>query len=331
MRCGSHLLALVVGVVQKGRQMADERALEGAVEYGLLVVDKDAHTGSLKGIDDAGAVVDYLVVDIGVGRVTAAQTLALGGLEKGEEQLHGLLVGKEPELVGVLYIHYFIADVVGSLDEVDQWVAGIAYDAAGEVGQAFETEGVGYVEVGGALGLEKAEFGFAHCGIGAVGIFDNGGQGGVGHDEASRTPAIEVVGEQAKGVGIAVKTCHVEPFGLGEAFAVRGDELMQTCSAPLAEVGAYGPLARVAKGRIAHVVGQTGGTDDGPHAGDLGVGQCGVAGYELAADIGASERPTLDTSRLWVRRLCTNTLPGSGNTCVLFCMRRKAAENIRRS
>lgn len=38
--CGSHLLALVVGVVQKGRQMADERALEGAVEYGLLVVDK---------------------------------------------------------------------------------------------------------------------------------------------------------------------------------------------------------------------------------------------------------------------------------------------------
>lgn len=80
--CGSHLLALVVGVVQKGRQMADERALEGAVEYGLLVVDKDAHTGSLKGIDDAGAVVYYLVVDIGVGRVTAAQTLALGRLEK---------------------------------------------------------------------------------------------------------------------------------------------------------------------------------------------------------------------------------------------------------
>ena len=95
------------------------------------------------------------------------------------------------------------------------------------------------------------------------------------------------MGEQTKGVGIAVETCHVEPFGLGKAFAVGGDELMQACSAPLAEVGAYGPLARVAKGRIAHVVGQTGGTDDGPHAGDLGVGQCGVAGYELAADIGA--------------------------------------------
>jgi hypothetical protein len=41
--------------------------------------------------------------------------------------------------------------------------------------------------------------------------------------------------------------------------------------------------------------------------------------------------PTQETSRLWVRRLCTNILPGSGNTCVLFCNRRNGAENISRS
>ncbi|CCY65013.1 unknown [Prevotella sp. CAG:1124] len=44
-----------------------------------------------------------------------------------------------------------------------------------------------------------------------------------------------------------------------------------------------------------------------------------------------SESPTLATSRLWVRRLCTKILPGKGNTWVLFCMRLNGAENISRS
>ena len=41
-----------------------------------------------------------------------------------------------------------------------------------------------------------------------------------------------------------------------------------------------------------------------------------------------SDFPTLATSRLCVRRLCTKMLPGSGNTCVLFCIRRNGAEKI---
>ena len=43
------------------------------------------------------------------------------------------------------------------------------------------------------------------------------------------------------------------------------------------------------------------------------------------------DRPTQDTSRLCVSRLCTKILPGSGNTCVLFYRRRNGAENMRRS
>ena len=45
----------------------------------------------------------------------------------------------------------------------------------------------------------------------------------------------------------------------------------------------------------------------------------------------ASDLPTLDTSRLCVRRLWTKMLPGSGNTCVLFCNRRKGDEKTSRS
>ena len=44
-----------------------------------------------------------------------------------------------------------------------------------------------------------------------------------------------------------------------------------------------------------------------------------------------NERPTQETSKLCVKRLCTNILPGRGNTCVLFCKRRKGEEKIRRS
>ena len=44
-----------------------------------------------------------------------------------------------------------------------------------------------------------------------------------------------------------------------------------------------------------------------------------------------SERPTQETSKLWVNRLCTKMLPGSGKTCVLFCSLRKGDEKIRRS
>ncbi len=44
-----------------------------------------------------------------------------------------------------------------------------------------------------------------------------------------------------------------------------------------------------------------------------------------------NDMPTHATSKLWVSRLCTNTEPGSGNTCVLFCNLRKGAEKISRS
>ena len=44
-----------------------------------------------------------------------------------------------------------------------------------------------------------------------------------------------------------------------------------------------------------------------------------------------SDRPTHDTSKLCVSRLCTKMLPGRGKTCVLFCNRRKGEEKISRS
>ena len=53
--------------------------------------------------------------------------------------------------------------------------------------------------------------------------------------------------------------------------------------------------------------------------------------FNICATSSPNDFPKLATSSEWVNRLCTNTLPGSGKTCVLFCNLLKGAEKIRRS
>ena len=62
---------------------------------------------------------------------------------------------------------------------------------------------------------------------------------------------------------------------------------MEMAATPFAKVGTDGAFARMAKGRIAHVVCQTSSTDNGAKACDLGVAQMGVTHDEFAAHIGA--------------------------------------------
>ena len=52
----------------------------------------------------------------------------------------------------------------------------------------------------------------------------------------------------------------------------------------------------------------------------------GCRSMSRVATSSPSDLPSDDTSRECVSRLCTNTLPGSGNTWVLFCNRLKGAE-----
>ena len=86
------------------------------------------------------------------------------------------------------------------------------------------------------------------------------GQGGVGQHEASRPPSLELVGQQAEGVGVALKVGEVLPKSRGEAVIVP-----QSQSLSFGEEGGDGPFARMTERRITQVVRQAGGGHDGTY------------------------------------------------------------------
>ena len=48
------------------------------------------------------------------------------GIEEVEEQLHGLFVGDDLQLMGIFEVHNLIADIIGSLDEIHQRMTGVS-------------------------------------------------------------------------------------------------------------------------------------------------------------------------------------------------------------
>ena len=48
------------------------------------------------------------------------------GIEEVEEQSHGLLMGDDLQLMGIFEVHDLIADIIGSLDEIDQRMTGVS-------------------------------------------------------------------------------------------------------------------------------------------------------------------------------------------------------------
>ncbi len=65
--------------------------------------------------------------------------------------------GYDAELVGILYVHNLVANVVGCFDEIYQRVAGIAYGAVG-CRAAEHTELGGHTDKGVTFGVEETEF-----------------------------------------------------------------------------------------------------------------------------------------------------------------------------
>lgn len=110
------------------------------------------------------------------------------------------------------------------------------------------------------------------------GIFDDARQGGVGHDKPALASAVEAVGKDAEGIGVALKVGDVVP----EAVAHPGAQLLALA---LGEEGLYGFLATVAEGRVAQVVRQSGSLDDGANLLEERAPQFGMALGEDACHV----------------------------------------------
>ena len=245
--------------------MTDERTMESASEDFGFVTHEDFHASPLEGIDDTGTEIGNLFAGVGVFGIGVAD----GGLfvfgEKLKEELSGLFGGEDAKFVGVLDVHYFIADVVGRFYEKDEGVTGklerisfvcsLRSVVVFHLWYAESTEDVGK---GFAFGVEESEFGMRGKG-GREGIFGNGGEGAIRHHESSGTTAVELVGEQAEGVGIAIEMGDVVPH-------LERKLLAKMESFAFGKKGTNGGFSFVTKGRISQIVCQTGGTNNGADA-----------------------------------------------------------------
>ena len=110
---------------------------------------------------------------------------------------------------------------------------------------------------------------------GGEGIFGDGSEGAISHDKSSSAAAVELVGEEAEGVGITIEMGDVVPHFDGELFA-------KIKSLALCKEGTDGGFSFVAEGGIAQIVCQTGGTDDGTDAFECGYVFSAVAWDEQA-------------------------------------------------
>lgn len=118
----------LIGLAQRLAHVADEAALELAVEYLLLVLHKGVHAFVLQQSHHAGAHIHDLLV--AVCHILVFQPLqdvvAPVLVKESEQEVRGFRKGQNLQFVRVLNVHDLIADVVGRLHQVDEWVAAVA-------------------------------------------------------------------------------------------------------------------------------------------------------------------------------------------------------------
>ena len=153
----------------------------------------------------------------------------------------------------IFQINDGVAKVISGFHQVRQRVAaempGFVFQQAG--GEGHFMEGVGFRYKGAVL----ARFAAGGAGIGGQpGVFEEGGQGRIGQAHAAVVLVIFALGNDAKALGVALKKCQV-------GLLVRGQHIQKPLPSFL-KPGADGSLAGVAKGRVANVVGQTGGLNN---------------------------------------------------------------------
>ena len=74
-----------------------------------------------------------------------------------QEQIACFFECEQTQFVGILYVHYFVADVVGSLNKVSQRMTRVFHQSV-MVFNADESEFVGNFYESIALGFEETEF-----------------------------------------------------------------------------------------------------------------------------------------------------------------------------
>ena len=228
----------------------DERPFEGAKENLVLVGDERLYAFPFQKTDYAGAHVHHLLVVVGDGLVDnpLKDTRFYSLVEESQQQGGRLLERQDFQFVSILDVHDLVADVIGSLHQIDQWVAHMAQWLV-LAREPDDAQVVGNAPVGFLLAAEESELAFLSRHQRREGVLHDGSQCGIGKYEPSLATALETVGEQAESIGIALEVGDVAPEHLAHL-------TLEFTPRSLGEEGLDGTLARMAKWWVAHVVGQ---------------------------------------------------------------------------
>lgn len=189
-----HFLAGAVGRPWRFADVVNERAFKAALKYFFLMFEEHFHAFVFQATDDARTEVYNLFVGVVHVQHGFPDVPLPFIVEEAQQQALRFFRIQYFQFVCVLNVHDFVADVVGRLHQVDEGMPRIAVGAL----LAFpsrDAQFVGNPLVVGDFAAEEPELGVVAGQVGRERIFDDGGQGGVGHDEAALPPPDEVVGQ----------------------------------------------------------------------------------------------------------------------------------------
>ena len=167
------------------------------------------------------------------------------------------------QLAGILYVHNLITDIVGSFHEIYQRIA----DKLVIVFRIADYPQLGCdAQISLFFRLKETKLPLLARVDGCVRIFYDGGERAVCHCKASLSAALELVGQEAHGVGIPLKVEKVFPTAAFLAYC-----LFQSASVAFQEICGDGSLARMPERRITHVVCQAGGRDNRPYLQEINI------------------------------------------------------------
>ena len=231
--------------------MRHQAAAERALQYGLLIINKNLYTFRLQNIYRTGSHIDNLLVLVADAlMLNPGCDFILGPfIEEAEEQVACLCKRQDFQFVCILHVHNLVADVVGSLHEVHQRMSCVCSRSVGSR-ESPQAKLVGNLQEGVLLSSEKSEFSMLSCLCAGKGVFHNACQCRVGHGEATLPTSDKAVCEQSESVGVALEVCDVSPESLA-------DEFLDTVASTLGKECLYSLLAAMSKWRVAKVVRQT--------------------------------------------------------------------------
>ena len=166
-------------------------------------------------------------------------------IKKSKKQSNCFVSSKNLQFVSIFNIHYLITNIVGSLNQIHQWITCISVGITDQPWNAqFSSNSFEII----FLGIKEPKLLFPGIGENrSVRIFHYRGKRTVGENKSSGTATNKLMRKQSESIGISFKAGTIFPFFIRHF-------CFEMLSVSFREEGSNGLFARMTKRRIAQIV-----------------------------------------------------------------------------